>query len=103
LKARASGLILSFSGKEEGEMPIYEYRCKNCGKEFEVLQKVDDPPVVTCKYCQGEASRIISLTNFQLKGTGWYATDYKDKGKKEAERKGDKEKKAEGKEGAKDS
>ena len=59
-------------------MPIYEYRCKNCGKEFEVLQKVDDPPVVTCKYCQGEASRIISLTNFQLKGTGWYATDYKD-------------------------
>lgn len=83
-------------------MPIYEYRCKNCGREFEILQKVNDPTVVSCKYCQGEAFRIISLTNFQLKGTGWYATDYKDKGKKEGGKR-EKEKRDEGKEGTKDS
>lgn len=60
-------------------MPIYEYRCERCGHQFELLQRFDDPPRVECRSCGGEAERIISLANFHLKGTGWYATDYKDK------------------------
>jgi len=58
-------------------MPIYEYQCTNCGEKFELLQSFNDPPVAICKNCEGEAKRIISLTNFHLKGSGWYATDYK--------------------------
>ena len=60
-------------------MPIYEYKCERCGQQFELLQRFDDPPRVECSFCGGEAERIISLANFHLKGTGWYATDYKDK------------------------
>lgn len=71
-------------------MPIYEYQCTSCGEKFELLQTFNDPPVTQCKYCQGEAKRVISPANFHLKGTGWYATDYKDKGdgkgKKEREK-----------------
>ena len=58
-------------------MPIYEYDCKKCGKAIEVIQKFSDPPLTTCPTCQGPVEKKISLTSFQLKGTGWYATDYK--------------------------
>ncbi len=70
-------------------MPIYEYKCSNCDREFEVVQKITDEPLQVCKYCSGKLQRLISLTNFQLKGRGWYATDYKDKkgnGKQSAEK-----------------
>ncbi len=57
-------------------MPIYEYRCSKCGKEFEEWQKFSDPPVDACPACGGKASRLISHSSFVLKGTGWYVTDY---------------------------
>ncbi|MDD5712558.1 MAG: zinc ribbon domain-containing protein [Smithellaceae bacterium] len=57
-------------------MPIYEYKCKKCGKEFELFQGISDPAVTSCKFCKGQASRMISLSTFHLKGSGWYATDY---------------------------
>jgi len=59
-------------------VPIYEYRCTSCGFEKEYLQKVSDPPVTQCPNC-GQTAMIKKLTvaGFQLKGTGWYATDFK--------------------------
>lgn len=57
-------------------MPIYEYRCRKCGHEFEEWQKITDPPVEKCSACGGRASRLISQSSFILKGTGWYVTDY---------------------------
>jgi putative FmdB family regulatory protein len=56
-------------------MPIYEYKCKNCGV-FEVTQRITESPLATCPTCDGEVARLISLTSFVLKGSGWYATDY---------------------------
>lgn len=59
-------------------MPIYEYRCEACGAPKEAIQKMSDDPLKLCDECGQEAlTRIISRTNFVLKGTGWYATDYK--------------------------
>ncbi len=65
-------------------MPIYEYKCKGCGKEFEVMQKFSDAPVKKCADCGGKVEKIISQSSFVLKGSGWHATDYgKDKKKDE--------------------
>ena len=59
-------------------MPIYEYRCSSCGAEHEVLQKFSDPPLAVCPSCQKSAlSKLVSAAGFQLKGSGWYATDFK--------------------------
>ena len=64
-------------------MPIYEYRCDNCGHEMEVLQKVNEPPLVTCPECAAEAlKKKISAAGFRLKGGGWYETDFKSGSKK---------------------
>ena len=57
-------------------MPIYEYRCDKCGKEFEEWQKFSDPLVEECPDCGGHTRRLISHSSFVLKGTGWYVTDY---------------------------
>lgn len=57
-------------------MPIYEYRCEECGEVFEKLQKITEKPIKKCVHCGGPAHRIISQSTFILKGTGWYATDY---------------------------
>lgn len=59
-------------------MPIYEYRCEACGHQEEHLQKVSDQPLETCPAC-GKASyrKLLSAAGFQLKGSGWYATDFK--------------------------
>lgn len=57
-------------------MPIYEYECLNCGKRTEVLQRMSDAPLAACPNCGGEVKKLISAPAFQLKGTGWYATDY---------------------------
>ncbi len=58
-------------------MPIYEYECSKCGKQFEVFQKITEDPLTKCKFCEGRVRRLISQCSFQLKGTGWYVTDYK--------------------------
>ncbi len=63
-------------------MPIYEYQCTKCGRKVEMMQKITDESLQTCPSCKGRLKRLISLTSFHLKGNGWYATDYKDKGKK---------------------
>lgn len=57
-------------------MPIYEYRCSNCGRETEEWQKITDPSVGVCNACGGPTSRLISHSTFVLKGSGWYVTDY---------------------------
>lgn len=58
-------------------MPIYEYECAKCHKTTEAIQKFSDLPLTTCPECGGSLTRLVSRTSFQLKGTGWYATDYK--------------------------
>jgi putative FmdB family regulatory protein len=61
-------------------MPIYEYRCSSCGHQQEFLQKVSDAPLTTCTAC-GKAtfSKMLTAAGFQLKGSGWYVTDFKSK------------------------
>ena len=63
-------------------MPIYEYRCAECGHQQEFLQKVSDAPLTVCTRC-GKAtfSKMVTAAGFQLKGSGWYATDFKGGGK----------------------
>ena len=56
-------------------MPIYEYRCEHCG-DFEEMQRITDPPLARCPKCKRKVKRLISNTSFQLKGSGWYVTDY---------------------------
>jgi putative FmdB family regulatory protein len=57
-------------------MPIYEYKCRKCGKQFEAFQGITDPELNSCQYCDGKVDRLVSMTSFTLKGSGWYATDY---------------------------
>jgi putative FmdB family regulatory protein len=65
-------------------MPLYEYFCKKCHHEFEELQKMTDKPVKKCPHCgANQAQKKVSLSGFQLKGSGWYADGYaKTDGKK---------------------
>ncbi len=64
-------------------MPIYEYRCSSCGAQKDVMQKINDAPLVTCPVCQQATfTKQISAAGFQLKGSGWYATDFKNSGSK---------------------
>ena len=60
-------------------MPIYEYQCQKCG-QFEVTQRITEKPLGKCPTCKGKVKKLISNTSFQLKGTGWYVTDYARKG-----------------------
>jgi len=63
-------------------MPIYEYRCTNCGTQKDILQKMSEAPLTTCPDCGQETfNKQISAAGFQLKGGGYYATDFKDSGK----------------------
>ncbi len=57
-------------------MPVYEYECKKCHREFEYQQRMSDPEKTVCEACGGELARIISRTAFQLKGSGWYKDLY---------------------------
>jgi putative FmdB family regulatory protein len=61
-------------------MPVYEYECQKCGT-FETTQRITDEPLSKCPTCKGKVKKLISNTSFQLKGTGWYITDYARKGK----------------------
>ncbi len=63
-------------------MPIFAYRCESCGFQKDVLQKRSDPPLVTCPECGRDAfAKQLTAPAFQLKGSGWYVTDFRDKGK----------------------
>lgn len=66
-------------------MPIYEYRCSSCGFQKEYLQKVSDPLLRVCPECNKETfGKMLTAAGFQLKGGGWYATDFKHSGAKPA-------------------
>ena len=76
-------------------MPIYEYRCEACGHQGEHLQKVSDAPLSKCPECgKAKYRKQLSAAGFQLKGTGWYATDFRGgsggASAKSGEKKGDK-------------
>ena len=57
-------------------MPLYEYRCTQCGHHSEVLQKINDRPLRKCAECSGKLEKLISRTSFQLKGGGWFSHGY---------------------------
>jgi putative FmdB family regulatory protein len=66
-------------------MPIYAYRCASCGHLQDILQKLSDPHLTVCPQCsQPSFSRQLTAAGFQLKGSGWYATDFRESGKKPA-------------------
>lgn len=60
-------------------MPIYEYKCLDCGANLEKMQKVSDAPLTVCEKCGGKLEKQWSLSGFQFKGAGWYVTDYSGK------------------------
>ena len=79
-------------------MPIYEYECGACGERREFIQKFSDSPKRKCPECGAlKLKRLMSAAAFHLKGSGWYVTDFRDKGKKKDDDK------STGKDGAKDS
>ncbi len=89
-------------------MPIYEYVCNSCGHEFEEWQKISDAPVQRCPSCgKRKVERLVSLSAFHLKGSGWYVTDYAGKksgstpSEKKEEKKSEKSEKSETKSEAK--
>lgn len=62
-------------------MPIYEYKCHQCGQKFEVRQRISEEPLKTHENCGGEVERLISAPALHFKGSGWYVTDYAKNGK----------------------
>jgi putative FmdB family regulatory protein len=81
-------------------MPIYEYKCSECGAHFEKMQKVSEEPLSVCEVCGGKLEKQWSLSGFQFKGAGWYVTDYSNKLKETGAGKSDKSDKAEKSESA---
>jgi putative FmdB family regulatory protein len=67
-------------------MPIYEYQCRRCKEMFEVFHKIDEDDNVACPKCLGPAKKLISATNFVLKGSGFYVNDYPSKGRRDAKK-----------------
>lgn len=68
-------------------MPIYEYECGSCGHRLEAIQKMSDPLFKDCPACgQATLKKLMSAAGFHLKGTGWYATDFKGGGKKQEDK-----------------
>jgi len=57
-------------------MPIYEYKCEECGNQLEQIQKFSDPPLQECPKCKGSLIKLLSSSSFHLKGSGWYSTGY---------------------------
>jgi len=69
-------------------MPIYEYECQQCGHRLEMIQKFNEAALTRCPVCgKNTLQKCISLPSFQLKGSGWYETDFKNKGKQSADKK----------------
>ena len=60
-------------------MPIYEYKCADCGANVEKMQRISDAPLTVCENCGGKLEKQLSLSGFQFKGEGWYVTDYSKK------------------------
>jgi putative FmdB family regulatory protein len=84
-------------------MPIYEYRCEACGHEVEVIQKFSDVAMSDCPVCgKSELKKLVSAAGFQLKGTGWYVTDFKDGGKSKMKKDSESESKPKKEEKTKD-
>ncbi len=84
-------------------MPIYEYRCEDCGHELEALQKVSDEPLLECPQCgQPALKKLISAAGFRLKGGGWYETDFKGGNKRNVHDAGDKKESGTASEGKKE-
>jgi len=65
-------------------LPLYEYRCKQCGHQFEKIQSFSAPEEKECPICHGEVERLISAPAIQFKGAGWYVNDYAGKGSKKS-------------------
>src|SRR5262249_38668262 len=65
-------------------VPTYEYQCTACGREFEVRQRISEPPLTRCEQCGGPVKRLLSPAPFILKGEGWYVTDYPSASRKKA-------------------
>ena len=76
-------------------MPIYEYKCSECGKHIEKMQKISDEPLTVCEVCGGKMEKQWSLSGFQFKGAGWYVSDYSDKLKDPNQTKSGKDEKSE--------
>ena len=71
-------------------MPIYEYRCEECGHELEKLQRMSDDPLRDCPACgAAQLKRLVSAAGFRLKGSGWYETDFKQDGRRNLADSGD--------------
>jgi len=64
-------------------MPIYEYQCQKCSEVFEIFHKIDEECNAACPKCLGPAKKLISATNFILKGSGFYVNDYPSKSRRE--------------------
>jgi putative FmdB family regulatory protein len=60
-------------------MPLYEYKCVNCGERVEIIQRVSDKPYTHCPKCGGEMKKLMSAPAIQFKGSGFYKTDYASK------------------------
>jgi putative FmdB family regulatory protein len=71
-------------------LPIYEYACLSCGKHIEKMQKITEDPLSSCPFCAGMVKKLVSNCSFQLKGSGWYVTDYAKKSEKKEGKKKDK-------------
>lgn len=69
-------------------MPTYQYRCTECGNELEAVQKFSDPSLTVCPECQGELRKVFSAVGVVFKGSGFYATDNRSKGRANAARSG---------------
>ena len=83
-----SGLLRDLQEIPGMRMPIYEYRCAACGFQNEYIQKVSEPLLTTCPQCGKDTfKKLLTAAGFQLKGSGWYATDFKGGGAKPAETK----------------
>lgn len=70
-------------------MPTYQYRCTECSTELEAVQKFSDPPLTVCPQCQGELRKVFSAVGVVFKGSGFYATDSRSKGKANAAKPGE--------------
>ena len=68
-------------------MPIYEYQCKRCSEVFEIFHKIDEDCKVACPKCLGPVRKLVSATNFVLKGSGFYVNDYPSESRKEGKKK----------------
>ena len=67
-------------------MPLYEYECTVCGERTELIQRLSDAPLADCPTCGNPVRKLLSAPSFQFKGSGWYVTDYADKGSVKAAR-----------------